>query len=99
MIAVVFTNQADADAFSAAVHAKTGPYPKEGIDVGGGIHMPKAQCAAVRYANVRKHPTNAEWAYVHDATVEAQAIALPPDATVKALDASWDSAPVVIEAQ
>lgn len=91
MSAIVFTQQSDADAYSAAVDAKLG-YPRPGVDMGGGLHAPPAQGATTRYGGVQKHPTLTLWAYPNDPAVAAAAIALPVGATVQVLDATWTPA-------
>lgn len=88
MTAAVFVTRADADAYSAAVDARLG-YPKPGIDVGGGKHVPPPQSATARYGDVQKHPTLAQWAYPSDPVVTAAAVALPGGAVVQPLDATW----------
>lgn len=94
MTAIVCLAQSDADTYSAAVDAKLG-YPKPGVNIGGGIHVPPAQSVTTRYADVQKHPTLAQWSYPDDAAVIGAAIALPVGATVQALDATWAPAVVV----
>lgn len=91
MTAIVCLAQSDADTYSAAIDAKLG-YPKPGVDIGGGIHVPPAQSVTVRYGLVQKHPTLAQWAYPDDAAVIGAAIALPVGATVQLLDATWTPA-------
>lgn len=59
---LVFTAKQDAVDFAAALDAVNGPFPRNGVNVGGGRHAPSATSDTVRYALVRKHPTRAEWA-------------------------------------
>lgn len=88
MTAIVCALQADADSYSATIDAKLG-YPKDGIDIGGGIHATKLESRTLRHNKVLKHPTLANWAYPRDAIETAQAVALPLGATVQVLDATW----------
>lgn len=91
MSAIVFTvKQADADAYSAAIDVKLG-YPRNGVDIGAGIHAPQVVSRTLRYGAVLKHPVLAKWAYFpEDATVDAQGVALPIGATDnQTLDATW----------
>ena len=61
MRAVVFTHatnaQQNAANFAAALDAVLG-YPRDGIDIGGGIHAPKAQSRTHRWAVPFRHLTD-----------------------------------------
>lgn len=44
-------------------------YPKDGVDVGGGVHAPREEAVTLRYTELRENPTTkGEWAYPLDAT-------------------------------
>jgi hypothetical protein len=59
---LVFTVEQDARDYAAALDVVNGPFPRSGINIGGGRHAPSAVSDTARYAQVRKHPTRAEWA-------------------------------------
>lgn len=93
MTALVFATQAEADAYAAKVDAAYG-YPKPGVNVGGGIHVPAEQSRTLRHDNVLEKPvTKDAWAYPVDAAVLAKEPA-PAGKTATTLDASWDGAKV-----
>jgi hypothetical protein len=85
---IVCTLQSDADSYAAQIDVKLG-YPKDGIDIGDGIHASKLESRTQRHNRVYKHPTLAEWAYPRDAIETAQAVALPIGSTVQTLDTTW----------
>lgn len=94
MMALVFTVQADANGYSAAVDAKLG-YPKPGVDIGGGIHVPPAQSVTVRYGNVFPHPTLPQWMYPDNPTQPSvepnvtKQVPVPVTASEQTIDATW----------
>lgn len=94
MTALVFTAQADADAFSAKVDADNG-YPLPGVPCGAGPHFPGDGITS-HYGTTMKHPTLAQWAYPWDTPVQAIE-AKPATGAVTVLDATWF--PVVQVAQ
>lgn len=61
---------------TAALVDKSLGYPKPGIDIGGGAHVPPAQSITTTYETPIQHPvTLTLWAYPVDATVNAAATA------------------------
>lgn len=101
MPAIVFTVQLDANNYAAAVDAKYG-YPRIGQDIGGGIHASKAEGTTQTHAQVLKHPTLPQWAYMDagPATIFIQKpvadVALPVTGSIQTLDATWFPAPVIL---
>jgi hypothetical protein len=87
MTGLVYLSQAPADAQSASVDAALG-YPRDGVDIGGGVHCTPAQSRTVRHAQVIQHPTLAQWAYPIDA-VNSPVINPVVLATAVVLDTSW----------
>lgn len=70
MRAVVFTHAtnaaANAQAFANALDAILG-YPRDGVDIGGGIHAPPAQSRTHRWATPFRHLTDGtRYAVVYD---------------------------------
>jgi hypothetical protein len=98
MNAYVTATQANALSWQATVDASQG-YPKAGVDVGAGIHVPPAQSITLTYFVPFEHPTLAEWAYLADAVsspalVGASALPIPT-----LLDATWFPAPTALASQ
>lgn len=60
MDCIVFTSQDEAEAWAAKVAAAEG-YPKPGVDIGGGRHVPPELSVTVAHVAVEKHPTKDEW--------------------------------------
>lgn len=92
MIAYVFTIQADANAVAAEMDTRTGPYPKAGRNVGGGIHAPPAQSRTVRYGLVIRHPVDSRWRFPDDDVVQAErgrGLVIPPSGSSQTLDGTW----------
>jgi hypothetical protein len=85
--------QATALAWAASVDTAQG-YPKAGVDIGGGVHVPPAQSLTVRYAGIYQHPTLPLWAYLSDAITSPAITSLLPPIPV-ALDATWAGATVL----
>jgi len=80
---------ADATAYRAATDAAAG-YPRDGVDIGGGIHASVVQSRTFHQGNVLPHPTLALAAVIPwDATMIALAVAPPAGATVQIMDATW----------
>lgn len=88
MTGIVCDSLAKAQAFSAAINAKVG-YPSDGVNIGGGIHASAAEARTLRHADIIAHPTLPQWAYPQDPVEIGAAVALPVNATVQTLDASW----------
>ncbi len=88
MQAYVFSALAQAQAAVAAMDAPsaTGPYPKAGLDIGVGIHVPAAQSQTFTYGAIWKHPTLSQWAYVQDAASGALLPTKIPVPSVQAVD-------------
>jgi hypothetical protein len=79
----------DANTYRAATDTAAG-YPKDGINIGGGIHASVAEGRTYHQANVLPHPTLALAAVVPwDAAMIGLAVAPPAGATVQIMDASW----------
>lgn len=97
MNAVVFAALAVANPFAAAVDASFG-YPSNGVDIGGGIHVPPAQSRTLRYAALQQHHTLSLWAYLYDSKVQSSGVAVPGGGVVQALDATWDAVVAVGQA-
>lgn len=100
MTGYVFSLQATALTFRSNVDSLCG-YPKPGVDIGGGIHVPPAQSVTVHAHMVLPHPTLAEWAHLISAEVSAVAAqAATASATVlpavTTLDATWFPASVAL---
>lgn len=96
MTALICLSSTDANKYQSDVDAAQG-YPKDGIDIGGGIHASKAESRTYHQANVMKHPVNAVWAYLDDTTIgDAKGVAKPVGATVQVLDATWFPAAVIV---
>lgn len=92
MTCLVFTVQAEANAFAAAMDARDGPYPKLGKDVGGGIHASPAQSRTARFGDVIKNPARGEWRFPMNQRVReeiAKGLPVPASATEKELDPTW----------
>lgn len=100
MTALVCLTLADAQAYQAAVDTKVG-YPRDGVDIGAGIHASKAEGRTYHHAAVLPHPTLPQAAYLDntalgdDTTGGKQAVAKPVGAVVQALDATWTPAVAV----
>lgn len=95
---VRFTTQADLDAFAASVDASLG-YPKDAVNVGGGIHASATESRTYSYGRKLKHPSLPLFAFhPWDAGAQASAVAVPIQGTVATLDATWDGATVVAPA-
>lgn len=93
MAHLVFTDQPTVAAFAAAIDADFG-YPKDGVRMGGGIHVSRAEGRTTRYAATLRHPTLNRWAYPEDPVVvgkEAR-VPVPGGASRQTLDATWDGA-------
>lgn len=88
MRAVVCDTQLKADTFSATIDTRLG-YPKFGVDIGGGIHLPRNASRTLRHAGVFKHPTLSLWAYTDDEVGPRESIPLPPGASAQLLDSTW----------
>lgn len=61
MRASVFTSEAAAAAFVADLDRALG-YPRDGVNIGGGVHAPAEQSRTLTHAIPLKHPTRDEWA-------------------------------------
>jgi len=87
MTGIVYLSQAPADAQSTSVDVALG-YPRDGVDVGGGIHCTPAQSRTYRHAQVIQHPTLLQWAYPVDA-INSPVISPVVLATAVVLDTTW----------
>jgi hypothetical protein len=92
--AFVFPSQGAALAVAAIVDAQQG-YPKPGVDVGGGIHVPPAQSITTTYAVPTSPDGGATWSYPADAVTTA-ALATPQAATALAAQAVVLPAPTPV---
>ena len=94
MTALVCVSLADAQAYQAAIDLKQG-YPRDGVDIGGGIHATKTEGRTVHQANVKPHPTLTVVAYMDDTAIGDDTnagktkVTVPVGATVQTLDATW----------
>lgn len=57
---VILTVKSEADALQADIDLSAG-YPKNGVDIGGGIHVPKGQSQTLHQYDVVKHPISNQW--------------------------------------
>lgn len=73
----VFTVQATANAFAAAVETALG-YPKAGRRVGGGDHGPAYRARALRCGQVKQHVSLSQWMYPSNAEVNGSGVSVPP---------------------
>lgn len=65
MRAIVFATQAAALAGIASLDAVLG-YPRDGVDIGGGVHAPAAASRTATWAIALPHPTDVtKWAVVY----------------------------------
>lgn len=83
--------QADAIALQAAVDAQLG-YPKNGVDVGGGLHVPAAQSRTTTAAAPMQKAASVIWGLPIGSDMVAvigAAVPLPGGAAVVALDNTW----------
>lgn len=95
MQAYIFALQTDAQSFQAKCDQVLG-YPKPGVDIGGGTHVPPAESVTTHEADVRKHPTLSQWAHQSTPNVDGALATVKaglPGLTVTApvtLDSTWD---------
>lgn len=67
----------------------TGPYPKAGVDIGGGTHAPPSQSVTVTYSGIWRNPAGTQWAFVADsATGRLLPLHFPVPGVTNALDVS-----------
>lgn len=75
MRAIIHTSQADAEAYELLLRKARGiPADGSGVPgtpVGDGIHASDAEERTYRYAEIRKHPTKAQWAVQVDPADES----------------------------
>ena len=100
MTHVVFTVEAEADAYEALCNKSRG-YPSKGRHVGGGVHVAISDTPGVGWTlthGKRKHPTRGEWAV--EAVEPAGKLSAAEEtelaakyAARQALNASWISPP------
>lgn len=88
----IYSSLAGAQSLAASVDVQLG-YPRAGVDVGGGRHVPPAQSVTLRYADVVAKPDGTAWAYPVDTTNQT-AVTSQPSLTASAtgitnLDATW----------
>lgn len=89
MTALVCVTQIDANKYQSDVDVAQG-YPKDGVDIGGGVHASKAESRTYHQAIVMKHPTTSSWAYLDDTTIgDAKGVVKPPGSMMQVLDATW----------
>lgn len=89
MKAVIFLRVEDARLFATEIDKALG-YPRKGINVGSGPHVPSEKSTVVRWDLPLKHPTKAEWAYPTDLI---RGLNIPLITTAINLTADWFSAP------
>lgn len=85
--AIVFQQRADAEALLARLDATLG-YPRAGVDIGAGIHVPATESRTLHHTHVREHPSRLEWAVPIDAAASAQ-LSPAERARVASLPADW----------
>jgi len=101
MTALVCLTLADATLYQAAIDVKQG-YPRDGVDIGGGIHASKAEGRTYHQAGTLKHPTLSTAAYLDDTALGddtqggKQAVAKPLGSAVAMLTPDWFPAVVVV---
>lgn len=92
MVATVCLNQTDALALQAALDTQLG-YPRAGVNVGGGVHVPPAQAVTTHAAVPFKHPVSTLWAVQESpeiSSVVGGPVAIPIGATAHtSLDGTW----------
>jgi len=87
---LVFTSQAEVDAFSSGIDADFG-YPLPNVVCPGGVRVARGQ--TTRYTATLKHRTLSQWAYREDPVVAGKEARVPiGTATRQALDATWADA-------
>lgn len=91
MAHLVFTNRLVAEGFSADIDTVLG-YPRDGVNIGRGPHVPPSLGRTLRHSTVRKHPTLNQWAYEEDPVVihMETRVPVPGTATRQTLDATWE---------
>ena len=97
MVHFRFDSEKNAVAFGAAVDSALG-YPREGVNVGAGVHAPEAlSVTSSFYGPPRKHPTLEQWAFPYADDV-GKLIEVTPElgkgAVLEERDPSWDPPPV-----
>lgn len=83
--ALVYTDASLARDAQAELDVLLG-YPRDGADIGGGIHAPTSQSRTMTATAVEKHPTLDQWALRLPAGAPAKDVAL-----AVALDDTWDA--------
>lgn len=91
---VVLTIKSEADAVQAAIDTAAG-YPRNGVDVGKGIHVPAAQSRTLHQFDVVKHPVNNEWSVKVDGFPAKVPVG---KTTVATLPTDWHLKNAVVEA-
>jgi len=97
MNAFIFVAATDAQSTQSDCDTRLG-YPKPGVDIGGGVHVPPAQSSTVHEAPVLKHRTLTQWAFLSTPNVQAILPTVKADlpavtiGTATALDATWNDA-------
>lgn len=90
MKAVVFSDKTSADAIQAKIDAAYG-YPRDGVDIGGGIHVHPSLSRTLHAQAVIAHPDGKQFAAVTD-DVDSSKLAAQDKTAVDAavtLDATW----------
>jgi hypothetical protein len=89
MRAIVFTDEAETRAYATQVDAAMG-YPRDGVDVGGGIHVPLEMGRTMSHADLRVHPVLRQWAYPVDDPEVLRRVPAPEGRTPIDLPADWE---------
>jgi hypothetical protein len=64
--------------------------PIDGVDIGDGVHAPKAQSQTIHYGSVLKHPTLSTWAAVCDGFDASKLSGADKTAVASAIDLTAD---------
>lgn len=101
MTGLVCLTLADATKYQTDIDTKQG-YPRDGVNIGGGIHASAAEGRTYHQAGVLPNPKDATAAYLDDTAVGddttggKQAVAKPAGSVVTQLDAAWFPAALAI---
>lgn len=96
MKALVFATSADAKAVAAQIDTQMG-YPRPGVDVGGGVHVPPTASVTRRYADVMASGDKSQYAVLCDEKLAPVLAAVKgavksvavPDPVEVAMDDTW----------
>ncbi len=93
-MAYIYPAKASAQALQAIVDAANG-YPKAGVDVPGGRHVP-GPFVTLTYAAVIQHPTLSLWSYLADGVTAPLVLGQPGLPLATSLDATWNGGAAIL---